>query len=310
MNNEAIMDCANPIMKARPFANTQLQLQKHSPEILVGVGIVGVLTATVLACRATLKTPLAAETARGKFEDIREARDDEDIEYSDKDYRQDIVVASTQTAVDYVKIYGVSAVLMAGSLYAILKGHGITMQRNVGLSSAVATVSAGYKAYRNRVRDEFGEDAELNVYHGRKTETIEVETVGKDGKTKTTKEKVTVLSVPKEHSAYARFFDDASRNWMPSPEMNLTFLRCQQNYANDKLRINKHLFLNEVYDMLGIPRTSEGQVVGWVIGEHGDNFVDFGLYETTSPAGRMFINGQENAVLLDFNVDGVVFELI
>lgn len=112
-------------------------------------------------------------------------------------------------------------------------------------------------------------------------------------------------------SPYARWFDrDCDNHKIRDSVYNLYFLRCQQNYANDKLRSRGYLFLNEVYDMIGIPRTRVGQVVGWVYDERnpvGDNFVDFGIYEDRNAA---FINGYVDKVLLDFNVDGNILDAL
>ena len=91
------------------------------------------------------------------------------------------------------------------------------------------------------------------------------------------------------------------------------FLLRQQNYANDLLKSKGHLFLNEVYDMIGIPRTKAGQVVGWIYDEKnpvGDNFVDFGIIDIHKERNRAFMNGYEKNVLLDFNVDGNILNLM
>ena len=97
------------------------------------------------------------------------------------------------------------------------------------------------------------------------------------------------------------------------------FLRRQQDYANEVLKSRGHLFLNEVYDMLGIPRTKAGQVVGWIYNEdnpNGDNYVDFGIYDLSNLSDSQkerkmaFVNGQEYSILLDFNVDGPIYDLI
>ena len=111
-------------------------------------------------------------------------------------------------------------------------------------------------------------------------------------------------------SQYARFFDDVCVGWTKEAEYNKAYLMNTQKYMNDKLRANGYLFLNDVYDTLGIPRTKAGQIVGWIYNEEhpiGDNFVDFGL---TSERNRNFINGFENVALLDFNVDGNILDLI
>lgn len=111
-------------------------------------------------------------------------------------------------------------------------------------------------------------------------------------------------------SDYGRIFNVGYVGWTKDPEYNMVFLRQQQLYANDLLKSRGHLFLNEVYDMLGIPRTKAGQFVGWVYNEEnpvGDNRVDFGLF---ADRNHDFINGYDRSPLLDFNVDGCILEFL
>lgn len=114
----------------------------------------------------------------------------------------------------------------------------------------------------------------------------------------------------KNLSKYAKVFDDRCVGWTKDPRYNMLFLLAQQIYCNEELKSKGHLFLNQVYDVLGIPRTKAGAIVGWVYDEknpHGDNFVDFGLiYECNTD----FINGYKNTAILDFNVDGNILNLI
>jgi hypothetical protein len=115
------------------------------------------------------------------------------------------------------------------------------------------------------------------------------------------------------YSQYARFFDESCPNWGKDSEYNLAYLTQQQQYANDMLKTRGYLFLNEVYDMLGMPRSKAGQLVGWVYDPEngtGDNYVDFGIYSIDDARHRNFINGYEKTVLLDFNVDGLIFDTI
>ena len=144
--------------------------------------------------------------------------------------------------------------------------------------------------------------------------TITINVDGQEvAKYKVEPKKLTEVKTQKNFSQYARFFDESSPNWVKDPEYNLMFLRQQQQYANDRLKSVGHLFLNEVYDMLGIPRSKEGQVVGWIYDEEnliGDNFVDFGIFNPDSVGNREFVNGYVKAVLLDFNVDGNIWEVM
>ena len=91
------------------------------------------------------------------------------------------------------------------------------------------------------------------------------------------------------------------------------YLRRQQEFANEMLRARGHLYLNEVYDMLGFPRTKAGQIVGWIYDDknpNGDNYVDFNIYDVTDESKRDFVNGYERSILLDFNVDGPIYEMM
>lgn len=122
------------------------------------------------------------------------------------------------------------------------------------------------------------------------------------------KEEQTQKETIREASQYARFFDEGSSKWERDPEYNLMFLKAQQHYANDLLKAKGCLFLNEVYDMLGIPRSKTGQIVGWIYDKDnpsGDNYVDFGIHEDRN---KDFVNGLCNEILLDFNVDGNILE--
>lgn len=112
-------------------------------------------------------------------------------------------------------------------------------------------------------------------------------------------------------SQYARIFDETCSGWTKDAEFNRMFLLQVQHYANEKLKARGYLFLNDVYEMLGIPKSKAGQIVGWIYSEdnkNGDNYVDFGIYKTDRNA--RFVNGYEKSVLLDFNVDGAIIDKI
>ena len=112
-------------------------------------------------------------------------------------------------------------------------------------------------------------------------------------------------------SDYARIYDDGCYGWSKDPAANLQVLKKTQAFANQKLKEQGFLFLNDVYKMLNILPTKAGQVVGWIYDEKnpiGDNYVDFGLYDIHDERKRAFINGIERNVILDFNVDGNILD--
>lgn len=293
------------------------KFKKYSPEILVVSGIVGVVASAVMACKATTKVSTILEDTKDSVEKIHECENNKELvesgEYTYEDAKKDLAITYVQTGVKLVKLYAPSIALGVLSITSILASNNILRKRNVALAAAYATVDKSFKEYRNRVIERFGEtvDRELkyNIKAKKIEEVVKDEETGKEKKVKKTIE----IGDPNTYSDYARFFDDGCKGWEKDSEYNLMFLRAQQQYANDLLRSRGHLFLNEVYDMLGIPRTKAGQVVGWVYNKDnpvGDNYVDFGLYDINREVVRNFVNGYERTILLDFNVDGNIWDLI
>ena len=290
------------------------KVEKHSPEILMGVGVVGVIATTVTACRATMKLNDIldeCEETRDKIKSVQEnpAYDDR---YSDEDAQKDLTINYVQTGVKIAKLYAPSVALGVLSVGCLVGSHSVMQKRNAALSAAYLTVDKSFKEYKQRVIDRVGEEVEKEIRYGIKAEEV-VETVtDEDGNETTVTETVKMMN-PNLYSDYARFFDEASPYWQKDPEYNLVFLKAQQQYANDLLRAKGRLFLNDVYDMLGIEKTKAGQIVGWVYdpeNPNGDNFVDFGIYDMSKERVRAFVNGYEATILLDFNVDGNIWDLM
>jgi hypothetical protein len=283
-----------------------LVTQKHSPTLLVGAGIVGVIATVVLASRATLKMEEVLREAEEKDNQIKGAVALETENYSEEDARKDKLGVRVQTAGKIVKLYAPAAIVGVLSIGALAGSHVILSRRNVALTAAYAAVDRGFKEYRQRVVEEFGELKDREFRFGMVENELAVDT--DDGVAVKTVKGVDSKSFEEfGYSIYAKLFDEYNRYWKKEWSMNQLFLQCQQNYANDALRANGHLFLNEVYDMLGLPRTKAGAVVGWVKG-HGDDTINFGIAETYD--GMRFIKGQERSVVLDFNVHGVILDLI
>lgn len=302
-----------PSNVTRTFYKVGFNLKKHSPEILIVSGVVGGVAAAVMACKATLKVNTITEEAKTNIEKIHTATETGITEagevYTPEDSKKDLTIAYTQTALKLVRLYGPAVVLGGLSITAILSGYNITKKRYVATAAAYTALDNSFKEYRGRLIDRFGEELDKELKYNIKSKEVEEIVVNEDGTEAVVKKTVDVVDVadPNNISPYARFFDDGCTGWDKNPETSLWFLKLQQDFANEKLRRRGYLFLNEVYEMLGIPRSSAGCVVGWIYDEkcpNGDNFVDFGIFDVTKPKNRDFVNGYERAILLDFNVDG------
>lgn len=315
----------------RTFHKVGFQLKKHSPEIMLVAGVAGTVASAVMACKATTKVNKILEETKSEVNQVHDALTNEDIryakvkqedgtltrveKYTEEDSKKDLAIIYFRSGMKFAKLYGPSVLLGAVSITSILASHNIMRKRNVALAAAYTAVDKSFKGYRSRVIERFGEQLDKELRYNIKAKEIETVVTDEDGNEKIVKEVIQAADEndPTMYSDYTKCFDCGCNGWTKSAEMNLMFLRRQQDWANERLKSRGYLFLNEVYDSLGIPRTKAGQVVGWVYDEKnpkGDNYVDFGIYNIHNEQVRDFVNGHERSVWLDFNVDGNILDLI
>lgn len=298
---------------SRALGRAGLTLKKHSPEILIGVGIVGTIASTVMACKASTKAGEILENTKQELEKVHEVANNPEYanDYTEKDYKKDLTIVYAKTGMEFVKLYAPAILLGTASIACILTGHGVLRKRFVELSAAYAAVDSSFKQYRGRVIERFGKELDNELKYNIKNNEVEEIVIDDEGNE--TIVKTTIKTG--EPSEYARFFDETCTCWDRNAEYNLFFIRQRQAELNDRLKLRGHLFLNEAYDALGMQRSKAGQVVGWVYdpdnAKHkGDNYIDFGIYDLYDANKRAFVNGYEKSILLDFNVDGNIYDLM
>jgi hypothetical protein len=286
-----------------------LVLSKHSPKIMFVAGVVGVGATVVLACRATLKVDEVLQEHEKTVGRIVEAAREINIStnerpYSEADRKRDLTLLYAQTAGKFARLYGPSIVVGVVSIALLTGAHLVLSRRNMALTAAYAALDKGFREYRQRVSDELGPDKERDLRLGQ----VEEEITDEGGNKKIVKTSIGGRSI------YARCFDETSTSFIKDPRMgpsyNPTFLRTQQDWANDKLRANGWLTLNEVYQMLGLPKSKEGMIVGWVLDGKGDGYVDFGFWDSNQELVTEFILGQAPGIWINPNVDGVIYDQI
>lgn len=301
-------------MKAAVTSKTARQVllaQKNSPKILFVAGTVGVVTATVLACRATLKMHDVLDEHEKALVDIK-LRSEPELPVTrekrdavQKEFRN----LQLNTAVQIAKLYAPAVGVGVVSIAALTGSHVVLTKRNGAVMAAYAGLDRAYKEYRQRVTNEYGADVDRKFALG--SEDIVVEEKTSEG---TIKKTVVQGKSNGGGSPYAALFDETNKNWSREPGANAMLIQMRQSWANDKLRAQGHLFLNEAYDLVGLPRTKAGAIVGWVYNNdpnhEGDNYVSFGVFDGDPETADDFINGFEKSIWLDFNVDGVIYDKI
>ena len=281
-----------------------LQVKKRSPEILMGMGGVLFIGTVILACKATTRAEEVLDRHASEMERAKEAATVA-LPEDNYDVKKETMIVYSHTAVDMAKLYGPAVAMGTLSMACFLKAYSIVNSRYLGAVAAYNAVSSVLDLYRSRVREELGEQMDRHFRYG--TELVEIDAEEDTGNGKETVENLDSENIGP--SEYAKFFDKSCAEWDPNPQFGLRWLRANETAANDILNSRGHIFLNEVYDMIGLPHTKAGAVVGWVKNQ-GDGYVDFGLYNPNNSSARRFINGEDNVVLLDFNVDGIIFDKI
>lgn len=272
-----------------------LVLSKHAPTILTAAGTAGFIGTTVLASKATLKVEETISEEAALLAKVHEAH--EAGKLSDKDATHDKVVLYSRMGTKLAKLYAPALILGTASIVSLATGHGIMLKRNASLAAAYAAVDQAFKTYKKKVESKFGKDAVIDALVSTAEEDL-------------TKNELTMEAIAAVDgvSPYGVIFDETNNNWSADEDLSMLHLKCQQQYANDILQTRGHIFLNEVYKMLGFPHTPAGAVTGWVKG-NGDDFVDFNVFEGTfegeDEKGRTVTKWA-----LDFNVDGVMYDKI
>lgn len=300
---------ANELMnKVSGAANrVGFSIKKHSPEILVVAGVIGTVASAVMACKATTKIGEIIDEHKDTMEKIHEQSTDDPQVYSEQDKQKDTAIVYTQTAVKLAKLYAPAIGLGVLSLSSILASNNILRKRNAALAAAYAAINRSFKEYRERVVERFGQEVDHQLRYNIKAQEVEETVTDEKGKEKKVKKTVNVADP--NASGYARYFTRSNPNWENDPDFVETFLRMQQQYANDKLKATGHLTLNDVYDMLGFHDSKAGMVVGWIYDldhPNGDNYVEFSVQEVYLP--NEYTGQPEKAYAVDFNVDGNIYD--
>ncbi len=256
---------------------------KNAPRICVEIGVVGVITGVVIACKDTKAS--AKELDEGK-----------ELLIVSKNYAE----TKKETAVAYwkyvkmlIKVYWPSAVVIGGSVFVIVFGHKILLKRYLAVVSAYEVLDKQYRSYRSKVIEKYGKDEDISLAHG------------------LVKDEETGVYLPEDPDSFIpdRDLSDYAIFWGPGYsimasdnfEDNYEMLRDIERAANDLFDRRGFVYLNDVYSMLGSDRV-ETRGIGWVKGR-GDDYVSFGIIDANNARA---LDHSEGVYLLDFNHDGLI----
>lgn len=288
---------------AGTYNKIKFQAVKHSPEILLVTGIVGTVAGVILACKASMDVKNEIEDYKIAKIDIQstdkiqqeneETGEYELVDFTDEMKAKELLRVRTKTGLMFLKHYSPVVLVETVSIAALIGSNVIMRKRALTLATAYAALDTSFKNYRDRVIARYGEEVDNELRHGIRRQTIEEPTVNEKGKEVTTTKEVVTVDAPDE---YSRVFDSNNQLWVNNPDYLRMRIDAEENHVNDLLRINKHVFLNDVLERLGFERTKIGQVVGWTYNEDAGSYIDFDTY----------IDEDKCMAYLNFNVQGYI----
>lgn len=297
----------------RLLTDVKLEFMKNSSDYTFWGGMAGIAVGTVLACRATRKVDdileehkacmLELETAKGKMSE-------EAYQKYRKEFGKAHVRCWIETAGKFVKLYALPVTVELLSAGLLVKSHQDDKESKAQLAALAATLSTQVNDLRSGIKEKYGEEAEYDISHGIK----EVEEVNEETGEVTTIKK---WEHKTEQREYRFIFDASAYEWSKDPWQNLNTLHRKQRLWNTTLRerargnggrgwIMLYEVLKDMFPESILPKWTLR--VGWIFDEQnpvGDNYIDFGIDDSTDEATRRFVKGLEPNVLMVFNCSDI-----
>lgn len=293
------------------FHTGMARISKHAPTIL-----------SVTASAGVVATGYLAWQAGTRFEDV-EGRDwerrrecqrnadnipDEDVPKYERKMRILFILDTARTVAPAV-------VVGAATITMIYFSNSISKKRLAAVGAAYTALQTAFDGYKKTMVDALGKETVEKIVSpklpnvGKSAEEI----LSSDNKSDAANITDAVIASMKELSPYARIISEESSNcWDTSEDYTSENLQAVQLWANRRLERKGHLFLNEVFDQLGLSRTREGAVVGWIKNsEIGDGYVSFGDFDSSIyrvPSDDY--SRVDSNFIVDFNVDGMIWDKI
>lgn len=269
------------------IATAALKLKKYWPDICLVLGIASGAGAVVSTAVQTTKLEPVIDEHVEKLKTIHEKKYE-----NEADRKKDIVKTYATTAGKVGKLYALPAALEALSIGTRISGHATLKGDNLALAAAYAATMEAYKKLREKGEKipDRKDDDEPPFDVNEKLQGCTDEKAQQD-----------ILQEELVRSPYCRVFHSGNPYYRSDLQENIAFLKMKQVELNDRFHARGFIFLNEVLEAIGMQQCEMGQIVGWVQGSGGDDFIDFGMVPIMNVKED---DGYSPSIWLDFNVDG------
>lgn len=273
--------------------NIKAGCKQYAPEILLGAGI----ASNVASMGATIYATKKISKMNKEYQMAVEAKTD--IDMSTEEIKS---IMRPMMVKHYAKVAGVAMIpigLFAAGTVCHVNSYRVMKNRNTALQTALLSATAAYANLLARVQHGAKNDLTAQeVLDGVVVKT----TVDENGNV--IKEKV-VEPLQPGTEIYVFKYDKYCESWEPTKDQNLMTLKSVGRWANDRLILQGYVFLNDVLERLGMPKTIYGQTVGWSKNGDGDGFICLGDMDLSEVEGPGY---EDNAWILNFNCDGYIVD--
>lgn len=225
--------------------SVKMGASKHSPEILIGFGIAGMITGIALTVPATVKALRKIdEKKKETFIELEEEGNLGDLEtHEDVELTKIEVVKATWTC------YIPTVVTCAASTACIIGANKVNLKRNAALATAYKLSETALTEYKEKVIETIGEKKERKVREEISKDRLKKDPVGN---------KEIIIT----GNGKTRFYDAMSERRF---ESDIETLRKIENDLNLRMRDEMRIKLNDVYSEIGLSQIPLGDSVGWDI---------------------------------------------
>lgn len=307
-----------PKVNSRSLTKIKIKAIKASPTVLIIGSAVAGIAATVTACRSTIKAVDIYDEYQKEREKIEIVKADADAgceyasEYTDEAYHNEVRQQNLKLCGNMLKTYSVPILLTLASISMGVGSHMIMSKRVTTLTGTVITLSEALKQYRDNVIEKYGADVDRELANNIKEIEIEDPETGEKKKVKKSIDNKNPYSFwygPE----YINKYGEVCKNihWTNDSQYNIQQLDVFLRHVNELLKTKESLFINEVLDVFGFPRTDIGATNGWVYepNDHRSScYVDFGIDKDA--VLKKYRQGITEPILITLNPDGYIVDRI
>ena len=232
---------------AHIFKSVSTSITKHSPEILTGIGIAGMIATTIISVKATPKAISLLE-AKKKEREVEK-------------------LTAAETVKTTWKCYVPAAVTGVASVACLVGASSVHLRRNAALTAAYTLSETALREYRSKVVETIGEKKEQTVRDAVAKEQVK-------------NHPVTNSTVVVTGSGNTLCYDPFTDRWFKS---DIDKLHKAENQINSQMLDEGTVSLNDFYYQIGLGDTTVGYNIGW--NYNRDGFVKLNLSSTIASDG-------------------------